>query len=38
MIFEDDNVKAEIIKHLNSAIKIAERDKKILLKKNESIS
>lgn len=38
MIFEDDNVKAEIIKYLNSAIKIAERDKKILLKKNESIS
>ena len=38
MIFEDDNVKAEIIKYLNSAIKIAERDKKILLKKNEPIS
>ena len=38
MIFEDDNIKAEIINHLNSAIKIAERDKKILLKKNESIS
>ena len=28
MIFEDENNKNEIIKHLNSAIKIAERDKK----------
>lgn len=28
MIFEDDNVKDEVIKYLNDAINIAERDKK----------
>lgn len=38
LLILEENVKNDVIKYLNDAIKIAERDKKILLKKNESIS
>ena len=38
LLILEENVKNDVIKYLNDAIKIAERDKKILLKKHESIS
>lgn len=38
LLILEENIKNDVIKYLNDAIKIAERDKKILLKKNESIS
>ena len=38
LLILEENVKNDVIKYLNDAIKIAERNKKILLKKNESIS
>ena len=38
LLILEENIKNDVIKYLNDAIKIAERNKKILLKKNESIS